>query len=250
MAPALRLRFAIGLLAGAVLLPAPAAFALEGRSAHVPGRTPDTWSRDHSIGRTPGLRPGPQLALPVIGLPSPLLAELDGRVAEWQRSRDPGGPFAGRLAGEGRARPGRGPDSAARPEVPPGVPERPGARNPSAPDEARRPNRPAVPPSPGAGISRPPEPHGSAKPDTSETGRDRLEAERPRSPRPAESGAAEPDEPVTSTTGPDGPSATGESTGQTVAQHSGRMLRVLPLGTGLALMGIGLAFIGFRLRQR
>ncbi|TVL92443.1 hypothetical protein CD790_12215 [Streptomyces sp. SAJ15] len=47
---------------------------------------------------------------------------------------------------------------------------------------------------------------------------------------------------------PDG-AATGWDGRAQQAVHSGRVTRVLPLGTGLALTGLGLAFLGLRLRR-
>ncbi|MBC3993750.1 hypothetical protein H8N00_33750, partial [Streptomyces sp. AC563] len=46
-------------------------------------------------------------------------------------------------------------------------------------------------------------------------------------------------------TAPDG--ATG---GESAAEPGDRVMRVLPLGTGMALTGLGLAYFGLRLRRR
>ncbi|WP_069813490.1 hypothetical protein [Streptomyces sp. TP-A0874] len=40
-----------------------------------------------------------------------------------------------------------------------------------------------------------------------------------------------------------------DSVHETVTEPSGRLLRVLPLGTGFALVGLGLGFFGIRLRR-
>ncbi|MGP3998558.1 hypothetical protein [Streptomyces sp. 8N706] len=265
MAPALRTRLAIGFLVGAALLPAPAALALDRASVPTEGWAPVARPpHAQTVGRLGGLvhgsRPMADPEDPPVGPAAPRSGSADERGRDQQA--DPGTPWAGRRAGEGRVRPGRAPGTADRPGFPPGVPGWAHALDPSAPaDGSARPDRPGRPlsPPPRPSVSPTPTPthQGVLRPPASHawspapTARDGLEAVRPRPPLPYE--PSPPGDSVTApsaaTTGSD-PGTSGDSPDQAVGRPTGRMLRVLPLGTGLALMGIGLAFIGFRLRQR
>jgi hypothetical protein len=222
VAPALHSRFAIGFLVGAALLPAPAALA-----------------RDHPF--TGGVTGAAGAAGTAAGRMIPVARPADDRV----------GPWAGRRAGEGRLRPGRTPDAAPRP----------GVAEPSAPAEPSASGRlPAtVPPQAGTAPLPPGSaPRSPAMPDPGE-----LEVARPGVPLPYEPEPQElverewtevdeaPADPPSSPVAPDSDSgAADESGARAAAQPTGPVLRVLPLGTGLALMGLGLAYFGFRLRQR
>ncbi|WP_431043330.1 hypothetical protein ACQUSR_16515 [Streptomyces sp. P1-3] len=157
----------------------------------------------------------------VVGL---LAAVLSLSVSAPLAAADDRGDLAGNRPGAGRAHPGR----SAAPAVPPMADdEQGGTVHGSA--------RPAVPPAATAPADRP-----------------RYAAER----------AAEPvGDPVGDPVGGVGEAASeraaGSTTGPAAGQRrkadgptSGRAMRVLPLGTGMALAGLGLAYFGLRLRRR
>ncbi|MEU4885725.1 MULTISPECIES: hypothetical protein [Streptomyces] len=204
MTPVFRARLASGLLAAAVLVPAP-----------------------------------------LVLLHDRLSGDAEPRAASSPTARRDGETAAGRRAAEGRTRPGRNtpPPRPGRPEPPP-----PGGAAPWFP---------------------PPEDHGAAaggrRPDLPYGYRYEDEAY-PYGPRPYE---WSPDRPGPPEKGPDGgteaggtggatdagpdagpDSATDSGTDAPAGVRTGRpAMRVLPLGTGLVLVGLGLGFIGLRLRR-
>ncbi|MEU7242985.1 hypothetical protein [Streptomyces sparsogenes] len=148
--------------------------------------------------------------------------------------------LAGTRAGEGRPHPGRTeePEVAPPPGSLPPTPSRPGDEDPGERQEGRHERDQRLPEA-----GRPP--RGSAQP------------QRPdRPPRPS---ARTPGETPGETPSAQRSRATGDAyeddaldAARTEAAPGGRVPRVLPLGTGLALMGLGLglAFFGLRLRRR
>ncbi|MFG2195080.1 hypothetical protein [Streptomyces sp. NPDC048639] len=263
MASALRSRLAIGLLVGAAMLSSPTVFArdqtsfLTGRGT---GAVAAQLPRIHSTGPS-----GAPLLLPGSSRDSP------PRVTRADDDRS--GPYAGRRAGQGREKPGRAPE-AVSPTDPgePSRPSRPGDGEPDAPREPRDPDAP-----PGAGVpsgapsdapTRVPRPPSDApRPPDATPGPDEPppddDSELPgawRPPLPYEPEAPEPESEWTdvavppvdpsSDETPGSGTAVADERGEQSAHPTGRMLRVLPIGTGLALMGLGLAYIGIRLRQR
>ncbi|MEV6314098.1 hypothetical protein [Streptomyces sp. NPDC051776] len=271
MATALRSRLAIGLLVGAALLPAPAAFSRD-QTSFLTGRGTGTVAvqppRIHSTGPS-----GAPLLLPGFPVDSPRRPAVP--------DDDRSGPYAGRRAGEGRQKPGRFPEPEPEPpgpsahDEPPWAPRpsHPGAEDPDGPREPSTPPGPRHPsgapseaptrgaPRPPADAPRPP-PASSAGPTERPPDSDDSELQGAwRPPLPYEPEPPEPDEPEWTDVGvpPVDPSAdetpadgttAGDDRGGQSAHPTGRMLRVLPIGTGLALMGLGLAYIGIRLRKR
>ncbi|MGP3924469.1 hypothetical protein [Streptomyces sp. 8N616] len=245
MAPALRSRFAIGLLVGAAMLPAPTALAREQAHFPVERRTSVTGPQIlliHPMGRLGISAPYPSGRAPgAAQVPGPDPSSRPGGPSRpGSGSRETGPPE------EPSAPPGPGIPSGAPPGPPSAAPPSGGAAEPSPPTHAA-----PHPPGPTPDLPSPPD-------------RDELEgAWRP--PLPYEPQQQEPVEPEwtevseapadpssTGTPDPDSaaPSTSAEESGQPAGAHpSGRMLRVLPIGTGLALMGFGLAYIGIRLRQ-
>ncbi|MEV7616749.1 hypothetical protein [Streptomyces sp. NPDC089799] len=138
--------------------------------------------------------------------------------------------LAGSPAGAGRERPGRPADAPANPEVvvavrpaePPRVdrPARPAL--PALPDRPTLPDRPGIPNRP----DLPGRPELPGRPDAPDPAHEPPSASWPEGEPPASSLG----------TGPDSRAAD-------LAAH------ILPLGTGLALIGLGLGFIGVRLRR-
>ncbi|MEU6080223.1 hypothetical protein [Streptomyces sp. NPDC047108] len=264
MASALRSRLAIGLLVGAAFLPAPTVFArdqsplLAGRGT---GSVAPQLPRIHSTG--PSGAPLLLTGLPHHSPPRPTRADDD-------RS----GPYAGRRAAEGREKPGRvpeAPDPSGHGD--PSRPSRPGdgephvPRDPGAPPPPGRGDHPGAPtdaptreaPRPPSGVPRPPD--ASAGPTETPPAADDSEVQgawRPPLPYDPDPPEPEPDwtdvgvppvDPSSDETAGSG-TAVGDERGDQASQPTGRLLRVLPIGTGLALMGLGLAYIGIRLRQR
>lgn len=155
---------------------------------------------------------------------TPAATETRDRAVPGRERREHPDRLAGRSAGVGRERPGRTAEPPGEGPVPPASPvpqEERTLRGDVSPVPSGRPDVALPPPS-------------AARPEGS------AEALPP-------SGPAVPSAPAAT---PTGPSASAPSGRGTAEQPAGRMLRVLPLGTGLVLMGIGLGFIGLRLRRR
>ncbi|MFI1964376.1 hypothetical protein ACH429_09665 [Streptomyces pathocidini] len=259
MAPVLRSGFAIGLLVGAALLPVPTAFAAEHPSPDDRGRRAGSVTRPEGGGYGSGASSGRRAA-----------GELRTRIAQvagFDPGRGPGGDFDDGSWAVTLPDWMRIPDIHLR------------TRDPyedsrSGDAAASRPRRPHFRDSSGASRTGP-SAHGRHRdgssrpaPSPSSGGKskavpedDELEAAPHRPPVPyeqaprkaEESAAAERGEatadPSDSVTPGSDPSLEDES-GETLAQPTGPVLRVLPFGTGLALMGLGLGFIGLRLRRR
>lgn len=121
--------------------------------------------------------------------------------------------LAGRPAGEGRQRPGR----PVSPSVSPSDDASPGAASGSAdPARTKTATAPGMPPED--------EPEAEAVPETESP----AAADPPRSP----------------------PAAAYEPAAQTADTLADRQIPVLTLGVGLAMMGLGLGFLGLRIRRR
>ncbi len=176
---------------------------------------------------------GPSLALAVLGAAGPsayAAADQPPRAAASHSRPAPptGAGLAGSRAGVGRPHPGRDADE---PELPgagrfTGREAFPGHRPHSPPGLADAPRLPVAPAHTPAAVPPP-------------------------------SQAAAPARPTPHGTAPSGgvPGGGGTSTVERAAEPavrapSGRVLRVLPLGTGLALLGMGIGVIGVRLRRR
>ncbi|MGP3980798.1 hypothetical protein [Streptomyces sp. KR80] len=191
--------------------------------------------------KAPAARPQPYAGVGVPGGAARLAGSVGHRHPDDDRHRS----SAGRRAGEGRQRPGR-PEAS----VPPHTADSGAPEAPSTAPSAAVPGLGDVPP------SERPAPHRSPNVPPP-PGWDELEAGRTDAPLPYEQEPRDPvwtelaEPPAEEPHDADAGDSAGEiSDGQAAAQPTGPLLRVLPIGTGLALMGFGLGFIGIRLRQR
>ncbi|MEU9009318.1 hypothetical protein AB0D12_05925 [Streptomyces sp. NPDC048479] len=151
--------------------------------------------------------------------------------------------LAGRHAGEGRPRPGRSPRSTSPSESEsPDRPVRPDhPDHPDHPDRQDHPDRPHRTPSDAASASH------SAPSDT------RLSASEPPPTEDEELQTEEQEDPQDSpipTPTPSVPAAAHQQAPQAVPEVVGHQISPLSLGAGMTLMGLGIGFLGVRLRRR
>jgi hypothetical protein len=224
----LRSLFAMGLLIGAVMLLAP----LSGAFDHTPSLRERGNQAEPSPAHLKRRDRRPMEAVPTdASLPDPSTDTTAGRSAATATDPDVNQyrPYAGRRAGEGRVRPGR------EPATPP-----PGTGNQEAPGEGA-----------GQSSSRRPQLSGRerANPHPQQPHKIREPGESRETEGTGKPGATE--TPAPSADIPDDDTRAAQEGGyEAVERPGGPTLRVLPIGTGLMLMGLGLGFIGFRLRRR
>ncbi|MEV4335129.1 hypothetical protein AB0K02_32275 [Streptomyces sp. NPDC049597] len=154
-------------------------------------------------------------------------------------SPSPSTSFAGRQAGQGRPRPGRQQPTAT------------GSASPSL-----DPSRSAITPGASEPARRPPQPSRSAAPSLSAPAQVPRTADAWDDPPPADDGAPRGDEEagsagVGSTAAPHwSPAEAGDQDPHSVPAPAAHQISPLSLGVGMALMGLGIGFLGIRLRRR
>ncbi|MFC8825359.1 hypothetical protein ACFT9I_08385 [Streptomyces sp. NPDC057137] len=172
--------------------------------------------------------------------------------ADPSRSPSATSSLAGNQAGQGRPRPGR---TTAIPEASEsGAVDEPedGTQAPTSPSPSGRPSSGSASPSPSRSAS------GSAEPETGRKKDPKTESERESDRRDEGDGdddvdlsddsEASADAPFSPRTPPQDASAQ-EQNSQAVSQPVARAVPALTLGIGMALMGLGIGFLGVRLRR-
>ncbi|MER8071807.1 hypothetical protein ABTZ59_26265 [Streptomyces sp. NPDC094034] len=162
--------------------------------------------------------------------------------------------LAGRLAGEGKIRPGRPPEPDAEAATPEDVDPSASTQSAESADPARpdRPSSPAKPPAPSrkpSPSSKPAKPSASAPARTDEETADEWDtADAPgEGLRPPEE-QANTGEPTAADSAP--PTDPRRPDATALDRSATRPVPVLTLGAGITLLGLGLGFLGLRLRRR